>query len=237
MRPHAYSRYPLWKQRFGSAGAMSLIRHEMAHLSAFVTLLTEEYIEPETVSFKLGTTFDAAMDEDAFIRLKSAYNSMLADHGPENEIVSACYVVEGKEAEAKTQMKGCVGAVFHPAGQIWPYKFVHTLLRILLASKMVNLQASTPVLDVAEKVDEEGLSWVRTDRGIVKAKIVVHATNCWTSHLVPEFETLIRPTLATVAALEAPEALLKCTGAQHWGKGTIYVCILFLLYRAKMPPK
>lgn len=57
----------------------------------------------------------------------------------------------------------------------WPYKFVHALLRILLDTGKVNLQANTPALKVSER-DQDGWITVTTSRGDVRAKAVVHAT-------------------------------------------------------------
>jgi hypothetical protein len=97
---------------------MGLIKHEMAHLSAFQALLAEEDIDEE-VCFRLGETFDAAMSNEAWARLKGAYKAMKEDHGEENEVVRVCRLIEDtKAAEEFTQMKACLGAVVHPAGQM-----------------------------------------------------------------------------------------------------------------------
>lgn len=118
LRPHLYSRYPAWAERFGPDGAMELIRHEMAHLPAFDQLAKEEGIVEETC-LEFGETFDAAMTEEAWTRLKRALESMRADHGDDNDIVKSCSLIEDAcEAQSFTQMKDCIGAVVHPAGQM-----------------------------------------------------------------------------------------------------------------------
>ncbi|KAJ5362553.1 hypothetical protein N7541_003397 [Penicillium brevicompactum] len=200
----------------------------MAHLPAFQDLLTEEEISEE-VCFKLGETFDAAMSEEAWVRLKGAYEAMKKDHGEDDEVVRACRLIEDTEAaEEFTQMKACLGAVVHPAGQVWPYKFVHALLRLVLKSGNLNLQAHTPVETVSER-DESGWIIVKTARGDVRAKSVVHATNRWVSHLLPEFGNLIFGSRATLASVKAPEGFIKHTGAQHWDS-------LVNNYHLQLPP-
>lgn len=97
----------------------------------------------------------------------------------------------------------------------WPYKFVHALLRILLQKGNLNLQAHTPVTEVSPR-GPDGSITVKTARGIIKARAVVHTTNRWASHLLPEFSKLILPLRGPVAAIKAPPGLLKRTGAQHW---------------------
>lgn len=90
----------------------------MAHLAAFQKLLSEEGIAEE-VCFKLGETFDAAMSDEAWTRLKGAYEQMLNDHGENGEVIRDCRLIEdAKAAEEFTQMKGCIGAVVHPSGQM-----------------------------------------------------------------------------------------------------------------------
>ncbi|KAF1938601.1 DAO-domain-containing protein [Clathrospora elynae] len=217
LRPHAYSRYPAWSERFGSLGAMELIMHEMAHLSAFRDLAEEEGITEE-VCLKFGETFDAAMTDEAWTRLKGALQAMQRDHGDDNDIVKVCRVIEDpRHAEEFSQMKGALAAVVHPAGQIWPYKFVHALLRIVLQKGNLSLQAHTPVTSVSER-DADGWITVTTERGTIRAREVVHTTNRWASHLLPEFSKLIMADRGTIAAIKAPPGFIKHTGAQHWDK-------------------
>lgn len=61
-------------------------------------------------------------------------------------------------------------------------------------------------------------SWitVNTNRGVIRARAVIHTTNRWASHLLPEFEKLILPMKSTVAAIKAPAGFIKHTGAQQW---------------------
>ena len=92
---------------------------------------------------------------------------------------------------------------------------MHALLRIVLQKGNLNLQAHTPVTDVSAR-DAEGWITVKTERGTIRAKSVIHTTNRWASHLLPEFNNLILPDRGTIAALKAPPGFIKHTGAQHW---------------------
>lgn len=113
-----YSRYPDWSVRFGTDGALAIIQHEAAHLKAFEDVFEHEGIVEE-VAFKLGETFDAAMSNEAWKRLKGAYENMKHDHGEDGDVIRDCRLIENaREAEDFTQMKGCIGAVVHPSGQV-----------------------------------------------------------------------------------------------------------------------
>lgn len=90
----------------------------MAHLTAFKHLVAEEGLTEE-VCLKFGETFDAAMTPYTWMRLKGEYNAFVKDHGKDGEVIRDCRLIEDPEqAEAFTQMKGCLGAVVHPAGQM-----------------------------------------------------------------------------------------------------------------------
>jgi hypothetical protein len=69
----------------------------MAHLPAFRELLSEEGIAKE-VCFKLGETFDAAMTDEAWTRLKGAYEAMRNDHGENGEVIKECRLIEDPKA-------------------------------------------------------------------------------------------------------------------------------------------
>lgn len=118
LRPHVYSRYPIWRDRFGPDGAMHLIRHEVAHLRAFKELCEAEGIT-EQVCLQLGETFDAAMSDEAWARLSNALQEMRKDHGDDNDMVKLCRVIDNKtEAEQVTQMKGALAAIMHATGSM-----------------------------------------------------------------------------------------------------------------------
>ncbi len=97
---------------------MELIRHEMAHLDAFQQLVTKEGIT-EDVSLEFCETFDAAMTDEGWAKLKGAYQAMRSDLGSDGEIIRDCRLIsDSKEAEEATQMKGALGAVVYPAGKM-----------------------------------------------------------------------------------------------------------------------
>jgi plasmid maintenance system antidote protein VapI len=80
-------------------------------------LAKEEGITDE-IALKFGETFDAAMTEEAWTRLKGAYEAMRKDHGADNDCVKQCRLInDPSEAEEFSQMKGARAAIVHPTGQ------------------------------------------------------------------------------------------------------------------------
>jgi hypothetical protein len=118
---------------------MELIRHEMAHLQAFEKLAREEGITEE-IALRFVETFDAAMTEEAWNRLKGAHDAMRSDHGDDNDMIKQIRLIEEpSEAEDFTQMKGTRAAIVHPSAQVWVARDLYPRWQLLNTSQ-VRLQ-------------------------------------------------------------------------------------------------
>lgn len=60
-------------------------------------------------------------------------------------------------------------------------------------SQGVNLQTHTPVHKLSETADDDGYWTVETERGAIKAKNVIIATNAYTGGLLPEYTPCVTP--------------------------------------------
>lgn len=121
------------------------------------------------------------------------------------ELASMMRVVQNRDELNSLRIPSAIGAVVTDiAARMWPYKFVARILEDLITSTKLkgtfNLQTLTPV----EKISKEGNSGhviVKTERGIIKTKKVVLATNAYTSHLLHDFADLIVPCRGQMSAL------------------------------------
>lgn len=120
-------------------------------------------------------------------------------------------LVGGEFVEKVTSVVGAKCAVSSPISSFWPYKFVTVLLeRAMVRNEGLNVQTETPVRRLETlggdggDNDDDGTTLVHTERGIVKAKKVIFATNAYTAALVPEYRGVITPYKGTAAHL-APE--------------------------------
>ncbi|KAK3298780.1 FAD dependent oxidoreductase [Chaetomium fimeti] len=109
------------------------------------------------------------------------------------------------------------------AAQLYPYKLVAWLLERLLDKHDVaafNLQTNTPVTRIQPYGERGSSSWlVHTDRGQVRTRDVLLATNAYTSHLVPNMTGPITPVRAQVCALEPPPEATQLPHSYVWIKG------------------
>jgi glycine/D-amino acid oxidase-like deaminating enzyme len=85
-----------------------------------------------------------------------------------------------------------VGAITVPAGSVWPYKWVAKVWGDLVSNNKINLQTNTPVESIRD-VDGDEFAIVKTKRGDIKARRVIHATNAWMGYLLPEMQPFVSP--------------------------------------------
>jgi len=88
------------------------------------------------------------------------------------------------------------GALYAPEpSQFWPAKFGYALCDLI--SNIVNIQTQTRVLSIIES--EEGYK-ITTQRGLISTRIIVYATNAYTSSILPQLEGIITPVRGQVIA-------------------------------------
>lgn len=101
-------------------------------------------------------------------------------------------------------VKGALACFTFSAGHLWPYKLVTHLLGLAI-KRGANLQTTTPVTEVSDTPLPDGRWLVKTDRGEVKAKKVIFATNAYTSRLAPEFKNKIIPVRGNCSRVVVPD--------------------------------
>ena len=84
----------------------------------------------------------------------------------------------------------------------------------------LNLQTNTPVTSVGSSPDAEGYIRVQTDRGVVLAKKVIHATNGYIGSVLKELRPVITPFKGAIAAITPCKAWkdkpMDFTYGQRW---------------------
>jgi glycine/D-amino acid oxidase-like deaminating enzyme len=75
-----------------------------------------------------------------------------------------------------------------------------------LVDKGVNLQTNTPVTAISEERDSEGRWIVTTNRGSIRAKKLILATNGYTAAISPQFHEKIVPVRGICSRIVAPDA-------------------------------
>ncbi|EEY21537.1 FAD dependent oxidoreductase superfamily [Verticillium alfalfae VaMs.102] len=188
--------YAVWdhrKQRLGLEEAIKMTAFEQSHLDVMAHIVHANSLECDFVPVQ---GVDAYYDETVFAKAVAALQDMRL-HAPnladKYKICTDTTVLQG---EMKLSAR-CVGAITTPAASVWPYKMVTNLLATLVSFDKVNIQTGTPVLSIDDRPGSP-FATVRTSRGDIRAKAVVHATNGWLGHLLPELRPYISPVRGNV---------------------------------------
>lgn len=95
------------------------------------------------------------------------------------------------------------GAMVFPNGAFWPYRLITRVWGQLLTQyeSRISVETKTPVTQITYDAgaDPQHPYIVHTPRGNVRAKKVIHATNGFTGHLLPELRGKIYPLRGTMS--------------------------------------
>ena len=108
-----------------------------------------------------------------------------------------------------------VGAIGMAAATMWPYKMVTGLLEKLVKENGLLIQTNTRVTSVVDNKAGDAFATLKTDRGDIRAKYVVHATNAFLGHLIPELRPYISPVRANVQRQMPRPSTLRLTRS-YW---------------------
>ncbi|KAF9874550.1 hypothetical protein CkaCkLH20_08113 [Colletotrichum karsti] len=195
-----------------------------AELTRFTLRTAEAVLEVgegrEGAECRRVETVDFFMDADGFEAAKKEVEE-LKRWVPEVEI----RVVGREDAREEFEVEGdhCFGALAYAAGALWPYRLVASCWREVLdqvGEKRLSIETSTAVEEVLlEGGREERRPYVvRTRRGDVRARHVVHATNAHASQFLPGLRSKMTGAKAHMTAQRPGEGFAagRGDGARSW---------------------
>lgn len=188
--------FAMWGERrrsFGIAEAVRLSEFEHSHLEAMAAAIREAGVDCDLV---LTEGVEAYYDQRSFERAVAGLEDMRA-HAPHLADKHTVYTDRDRLRRVMKLSPRCVGAIGVPAASLWPYKWITGVLGGLIDAGRLNVQTHTTVRAVEDR-DGDEFAVVRTDRGDIKARHVVHATNAWLGHLLPELRPFISPVRGNV---------------------------------------
>ncbi|KAI9758010.1 MAG: hypothetical protein M4579_003246 [Chaenotheca gracillima] len=182
----------------------AVARFEVRNFDYIRNLLEETGYDCEWEELPDGACH-AFFSADAFERAKKVVRELAPD------LARHARIVEDKSELAEFRVPKAIGAIMQrPAAKLSPYKLISQLLVGLIKEEGLNLQTNTPVKSLTAEPESDKRGWtVETPRGTIRARNVLCATNGYTSHLIPQMETLIVPVRGEMSALKPPAALLE----------------------------
>lgn len=200
LKPDPYNRPASLAVTHGASVAAECAAFEAATLSAVKAVVEEEKIDCD---FVLTRAVDALMTDAIHDRMKAGADLLRA--AGVDVMKDVFYEGDAAKAQQLSDVKGAKAAMSYSAGHVWPYKLILGLLQRAVDAG-VNLQTGTPVVGVSEAADGEGFYTLTTkERGSVRARKIVYATNAYTSSILPEFEGRIVPVKGICSRIVVPE--------------------------------
>ncbi|KAL3446356.1 FAD dependent oxidoreductase [Aspergillus insuetus] len=198
MKPDVYYQVPKYIKKYGVKAAVDVARFEASQVHAVKELVEKEKIDCD---FVLTRACDATLDPELARDTHNAFTD-LQKSGVAN--LKDVFYAHGKEAEQLSGVKGALSCFTFTAGHVWPYKMVMHLLQTAV-KKGANLQTHTPVTRISNTPLPDGRWLVETERGIIKAKKILLATNGYTAHLAPQFQDKIVPVRGICSRITVPK--------------------------------
>ncbi|KAJ5397776.1 FAD dependent oxidoreductase [Penicillium cosmopolitanum] len=188
--------FAMWAERkkiFGLEEAIRISLFEDSHLEAMEAAMIEDGIDADLV---LTEGVEAYYDRPTFDRAVKALEEMRV-HIPRLAAKHKVYTdLTLLQSEMKLSSR-CVGAIGVPSASVWPYKWITGVLGGLIDTQKINVQTNTTVTSILD-VETSEYAVVRTDRGELKARNVIHAENAWVGHLIPELRPFVSPVRVNV---------------------------------------
>ncbi|KAI8983275.1 nucleotide-binding domain-containing protein [Trametes punicea] len=210
INPSLYEDYNELKNAHGEHVAKLMLAFRLAHFSELWRIAVEEDIFKESQireTEHLETYTCRKSFEEAKVKLADWRTDMPAE--------SRTFVVhEGEEAIKIYHLSGqVVGCISSTGGAMHPYRFVTSLLSVLLTRHADGFQifTRTPCTSITSGDNNDALYTVKTPRGALRTPHVVHATNGWCSHLLPALRMKIVPARAAMSAQRPGSALHPAT--------------------------
>ncbi|KAF4438581.1 FAD dependent oxidoreductase superfamily [Fusarium acutatum] len=195
------SLFPALAETIGVERATETVRFSDANIRRLKELIAQ--LDPENreaVEFREVTSATSYTDQSSFRGAIEEVKQLLKAV-PDTEINFKVYNRE--EAAKIFNFTNVVGAVAQTGvAALWPYRLLTAVLASLRKefSDSFSLETNTPVLSV--QAQDNALEFpylVRTLRGSIRAKHVIHCTNGYSSHLIPGLVGHLYPLRGTMS--------------------------------------
>ncbi|OAA57389.1 FAD dependent oxidoreductase [Niveomyces insectorum RCEF 264] len=211
LKPDPFNRPASIAAKYGMAAAAECASFEAAHVPAIKRVVEENNIDCD---FVLTRCCDVSMTDAGYARMKAGADQLRK--GGVAPVVGDLFTARGAQAEQLSGVRGAKGCFTYTAGHLFPYKLIHGLLALALAQGggRVNLQTNTPVTAASRAPDAAGWLTLATtpERGTVRARTVVYATNAYTASLLPEYKDRIVPVRGICSHIAPPPSSSSSPG-------------------------
>lgn len=199
VRPDAFRGFQVYRRIHGTDQALKIIANERDVFHRIDDFVKKHGVDCD---FNPATTLDVCLTPE-FADFNARSFREYKEAGGD---VSHVTVYEGDSARERTGIKEAVSAYEWPAGSSHPAKLAQFLLGQSI-SKGASLFTHCPALKVTSSPTADKLWAVETPRGTITAETVVHCTNAFVGHLLPQLAPYVTPNRAQAHLFVPPPGL------------------------------
>ncbi|KAJ9631142.1 hypothetical protein H2204_008364 [Knufia peltigerae] len=209
--------YKILSEHFGHEQAVKIARyanstlekmHALGNSSDEFRRISEVRRLQDVVCFEDKESFEGALE---------SYR-LYEEHVPEER--GKMRKLTPKEAEREYNVRASAGAIVAPNGAFWPYRLITNIWAQLCSSyqSRLSIETKTPVTEITYDSDSDKTHpyILHTPRGEIRAAKVIHATNGYTGHLLPELRGKIYPVRGTMSTQKSTQGFGRHGNALSW---------------------
>ncbi|RTE81288.1 hypothetical protein BHE90_004228 [Fusarium euwallaceae] len=219
------SLFPSLVKEIGIDQAIETVRFSEANIRRLKDLIAQlNPKEREAVEFRHVISTTALEDQESFEEAVDGLKQLLRAV-PDSGIK---YKVCNKEDASKVFGFHNVAGVVeqHGVAALWPYRLITAVLASLRKdfSSRFNLETKTPVLSVDHDKSSQTFPYtLHTHRGVLRVRHVIHCTNGYSGHLIPNLVGKLYPLKGTMSTQKLGPSFPHLGDRMSWShisKGT-----------------
>ncbi|KAF9773111.1 hypothetical protein IL306_009154 [Fusarium sp. DS 682] len=214
------SLFPALAQTIGVERAIETVRFSEANIRRVKELIAQlNPEEREAVEFREVISATSFTDQSSFDGAIEEVRQLLKAV-PDSEIKFK--VLNREEAAKAFNFTNTVGAVAQTGvAALWPYRFLTAVLASLRSqfSDRFTLETNTPVISVQHQENASDYPYlIRTPRGSIRAKHVIHCTNGYSGHLIPGLVGNLYPLRGTMSTQKLGPVFPQAGHKMSWSQ-------------------
>ncbi|PLB52599.1 nucleotide-binding domain-containing protein [Aspergillus steynii IBT 23096] len=222
-----YMLYSDLKGMLSPKEAREVLKFYRRHLPIMLDLVEAERLEGAEA--REVETVDVFLEKSAWEKGLGMVRDLRQDFPEAAQDIMVWEADDAKRVQKFGLSSHAHGAITYRAGAMWPYRLVSSLYSHLLAKygPSFAIETSTEVQDIHMENDEATPYYLRTSRGVIRARHIVHATDGFTANLIPGLKGKIFPVRGHMSAQEADGPSSDLDGTRSWSfidkKGFEYI--------------
>ncbi|KAJ5151577.1 hypothetical protein N7492_009872 [Penicillium capsulatum] len=216
MAANAGEEYMHLAETHGAAIAGQIVSFTLRNLDQMHVLM-EDYDAVETCEMQRVQKLRVFLTDDKFHAFQESIARLETDHPS----LRGLYTILDRDVVLqKYKIHGAAGGALLPAATIWPYRLITKVFAALIEKypRRLTIETQTPVESIQHESNKSVFPYtLHTSRGLLRAGNVVHCTNGYSGHLLPNLRGRIHPFKGTMTVQDPKDTVPNQGTSLSWG--------------------